>query len=385
MGTSMPSTEINARRTMSFLSTNRPSRASRAVAETFALQVQGYDLTAADPARHAMLGVRKDTGEVVRIELRDVAPKPGSKYVRPTIETYSKPRKFQNDPGVTPGGEVIVEAALPVAGSPNTLAARWINVVTHDATEKSRTESLLAAVYSTRAGKTYVEALIPKAHPAGPVQSADAIETFARAFLTRFAANPEMAALGLPFVMVRGFDKSDPQKGALLRIRAGAAEPGAPNDTAASIERALASPAMAEVRRRMSQLAATDVIEVQGAVAMSVGGQTNLPMHLFSDLVEARNPDDAPHKRSKGFTECVVGLHYLPPRGQDSERFVVKSILPTTSEASFDLLARTKSESALAQAQSQSTQPHSTPDVDLPPPSMPRRAPVDTFQAPGFS
>ena len=95
----------------------------------FPVCVTSYNTNATPPSLN---GVRMDTGEEVVVALRPANEVKGinqGEFSRPEIKDFAMPRKFQNSPGVTPGGAVMVTDAYQ--GTDGTFHSRWINVLSH--------------------------------------------------------------------------------------------------------------------------------------------------------------------------------------------------------------------------------------------------------------
>lgn len=311
---------------MSFLRKREPGQIQNDPARSFPITVTGYDTSSPDITRHAVLGTRKDTGQAVRIEYLPSPTKEGDKPRRDIASFTGRDNK-----SVAIGGEILVEGAFPVTGQ-NTHRARWLTAVKHRPDDPSHAQTFVAALHVSRDGRPYVEALTPGAQPV-VVTSAGELEAYLRKYFTKFAARQ----LGLPFVLVRGYDPANPTTGGVTRINAGAPERDQPNTPEAEVERAMKSVGMAKALEHIATREPNEVIEVQGAIRMFVGKESapKMPVSLFSE--EQSKADGSTYQRSKGFTEVVIGLHWL---GESKSAFCVKSLRPTSSPATFDPLGR---------------------------------------------
>jgi hypothetical protein len=100
----------------------KPSYGPRS--ETFAIRVESYD-TKGSP--HSVLGTRLDSGESVRVWLRDVEQKGPNK--RAEIKDFSAPRKGQLHPGTEAGGILLVQDAVKEADK--FYSSRWLQALSH--------------------------------------------------------------------------------------------------------------------------------------------------------------------------------------------------------------------------------------------------------------
>lgn len=98
----------------------------------FPFVVESYEPKANPPY---IKGYRLDTDEDLKICLRDVDGINKGVHKRPEVKDFAAERKFQDSPGVTPGGVLYVQDALPVAGSQEMMSSRWISVLSHTESE----------------------------------------------------------------------------------------------------------------------------------------------------------------------------------------------------------------------------------------------------------
>ncbi|WP_027859719.1 hypothetical protein, partial [Marinobacterium jannaschii] len=90
---------------------------SQRSAQNIPVKVEGYLLTG-DFGRGAddrIRGTRLDTGEPVEVVLRSLKNKPHLEAKRPTIRSFSEPRRHQLDNGIAPSGIIMLEKAYPDA------------------------------------------------------------------------------------------------------------------------------------------------------------------------------------------------------------------------------------------------------------------------------
>ena len=115
-------------RTSLFKATAAPQTSNQSSSNfAFIMEVTGYNLKANPPLMH---GIRFDTKEPVSVSLRHVDGINKGEFKRPEIPDFAKPRKFQNDNGVVPGGMVYVRDLQPTGD--NSFSARWINALSHE-------------------------------------------------------------------------------------------------------------------------------------------------------------------------------------------------------------------------------------------------------------
>lgn len=114
---------------------------SAARAETFAMRVDSYDITAQP---RVVKGVRVDNDEEVVVYLRDVEYNSSGRFKRSEISDFAAARKDRQHPGTAPGGTLLIQEAMPQANG--TYGARWIQSLSHS---EGEAEVFIACVHVT--------------------------------------------------------------------------------------------------------------------------------------------------------------------------------------------------------------------------------------------
>ncbi len=109
--------------------------------ETFAIQVQGYDVKS---PIHTVSGVRLDTGDPVKVSLAKIDNPGTGKKKRTEIAQFAAPRKKDQDASTEVGGILMVEQALRQGDG--TYSARWLTSLSHHPQEA---EVFMATVHMT--------------------------------------------------------------------------------------------------------------------------------------------------------------------------------------------------------------------------------------------
>jgi hypothetical protein len=99
------------------------------VNETFAIELESYEVVKGNPEASRIVGKRLDNGETVKVGfLPDPRGEGPHRYPRPEVADFAKKREYKNDPGTVPGGVLIVESAIKEGDE---YKARWVKVGSH--------------------------------------------------------------------------------------------------------------------------------------------------------------------------------------------------------------------------------------------------------------